>query len=71
MTHAEVLVKLRRRVKRCGSQSKAAAAIGVSPVFLSYVLRGMRMPGPRVLRFLGMQRKVRRDVNYVRNGGGR
>jgi len=66
MTRDEVLVLLRRRVKRCGSQAKTAAEIGVSPTYLSYVLRRMKTPGPRVLRYLGMQRRVRRD--YVSNG---
>ena len=65
MTSDQLLARLRRFVARCGSQNKAAAEIGVSRSFLSYVLRGRKAPGPQVLKAIGMTRRVHRSVDYV------
>lgn len=64
MTKAEVMRRLRARVKEIGGESAAARAFQVSTVYLWQVLNGKRDPGPKILRAL----KLRREVRYVESG---
>jgi len=41
-----------------GTQESAAKSLGISPQYLSDVLKGRREPGPKVLKALGLVRKV-------------
>ena len=47
--------------RAAGTQAKWASANGVSPQYVSDVLRGHRVPGDRLLRRLGL----RREITYV------
>ena len=46
-----------RLVRRKGREG-AAKALGVSGPYISMLLNGQRTPGPRVLRALGLKKKV-------------
>jgi hypothetical protein len=52
---AEVLDKLRADVVRLGSQKALAEAIGVHPSYVGDVLKGVRDPGPSILRYFGLR----------------
>jgi transcriptional regulator with XRE-family HTH domain len=56
-----VLARLRKDVDRAGSQKALAAEIGISPAYLSDVLKENRVPGPSILRFYGL----RHESTYV------
>jgi transcriptional regulator with XRE-family HTH domain len=43
-----------------------AKHVGVSPPYLSDVYRGRRDPGPALLEYLGLERKVVTQVTYVK-----
>lgn len=57
MTSDAVRQLLRTRVREWGDQLRAATQMGVSPQYLSDVLRG-KEPGPAILRALGLRRVV-------------
>jgi transcriptional regulator with XRE-family HTH domain len=38
--------------------------VGVSAAYISDLYRGNRFPGPRILRFLGLKRNVKKAVEY-------
>ncbi len=61
---AEVIAKLRADVERLGSQKALAEAIGVHPSYVGDVLKGVRDPGPSILRFYGL----REESVYVPDG---
>jgi Helix-turn-helix len=46
-------------VRAQGSQAAAAAAWGISKPYLSDILHGRRLPGPKLLKALGVRREVR------------
>jgi transcriptional regulator with XRE-family HTH domain len=54
----EVIDDLKALIKRCGTQAKAAEAMGVSQSYISAVLHGRHAPSDRVAAFLGWQRRV-------------
>ena len=58
MTRETFQKHLRRSLKQHANQKEAARAWGVSPQYLSDVLRGHREPGPRLLEALGLRRVV-------------
>jgi transcriptional regulator with XRE-family HTH domain len=45
-------------VQTKGSQTSAAQAWGVSKQYLSDILQGRRLPGPKLLKALGVRREV-------------
>ena len=56
MSDTAVLTAIRRVVRHEGTQRNAACYFGVSPAFLSMVLRGQKAPGPKILRALGYRK---------------
>ena len=56
ITEREVRVKIIRLVEKHGSARKLAASWGVSPTYLSDVLNERRLPGPKILEKLGLER---------------
>ncbi len=49
---------LRRLAKKHGSQHELANTLGVSPAYLSDVLKGKREPGQSILSPIGYERVV-------------
>ncbi len=62
--HAEVCRRLEREIELNGSLRRAAAALRVSPQYLSAVLSGQRQIGPKLLRPLKLRRKVVKVITY-------
>lgn len=56
ISHGDVIDMLRRASKAAGSEREYARLIGVSSPYLSQVINGRRLPGPAVLRHLGLRR---------------
>jgi len=56
---------MREDVERLGSQKALAEAIGVHPSYVGDVLKGVRDPGPSILRFYGL----REESVYVPTDG--
>lgn len=63
-TIADVLTMLRSHLSYEQSQKDLAQEMGVSETYVSLVLSGQRVPGPKVLHFLGLRRDV--TVTYKR-----
>ena len=55
---------LREFVRREGSLRKLANVIGISPAYLSDVLRGNRSLGPTLLNYLKLEKIVTYKVSY-------
>ncbi len=63
MTVNDVINLLHEQVQLCGySQKTVAFNLGISAQYLSDILNGRRMPGNKVLRGLGLIKRV----DYVR-----
>lgn len=62
--HAEVLRNIEREIELSGSLRRAAVSLDVSPQYLSAVLAGDRSIGPKLLKSLGLRRKVTKVVTY-------
>lgn len=60
----EICRQLEHRIQQAGSLTTAAAAMGVSPQYLSAVLKGEKLPGPLFMKVLGL--KKRRITIYTR-----
>lgn len=58
MTIDGILKILRARIETEGSQMAVARNLGVSPQYLSDVLRRQREPGEKILEPLGLKRQV-------------
>jgi hypothetical protein len=56
MTTEQVLKRLRALVVEMGSQRAVAKRFGVSDAYLSDVLYQRRLPGPKILSGLGLER---------------
>ncbi|WP_244535384.1 hypothetical protein [Methylorubrum salsuginis] len=56
---ADALARLEAAIAEDGSAKAWAARVGVSDVYVSDVRRGVRKPGPAVLRALGLKLVVR------------
>ena len=54
----EPLTVLRAFVAHCGTQRKAATALGISQAYLSDLLAGHRAIGARLLGQLGLEQRV-------------
>ena len=65
----EDVVKLLKEARGDRTLEEFARLIGVSYQFCAHIERGVRQPGKKVLKYLGLQ-KITRYV-YVRNGKGR
>lgn len=52
----EVVELLKTLASREGSWMKLAARIGVSRAYMSDVKLGNRLPGPKILQFLGLEK---------------
>ena len=63
----DVLDRIRADVERLGTQKAVAEAMGIHPSYLGDVLKGVRDPGPAILRFYGL---VERSV-YVPDEAGK
>ncbi len=61
----DALARLEAAIAVDGSASAWAERVGISAVYVSDVRRGVRKPGPAVLRALGLQRVV----SYREDGG--
>ena len=65
MTLEAFLAYLELSCRAAGSQQAFAKAHGISPQYLSDVLRGRRDPGQKLLDAMGLKRVV----SYQQNGG--
>lgn len=64
ITHAEVCRRIERDIELQGSLRRAAAAMRVSPQYLSAVLAGNRSIGPKLLKQLKLRRKIVKTITY-------
>ena len=64
MTQADVLSHIEKAIRGAGSARQLALDWKVSAQYLSDVRRGRRMPGPLILRAMGLEARP----TYVRNG---
>jgi transcriptional regulator with XRE-family HTH domain len=60
----ETLIRELKRRQGERSLRQFAAELGVAPSYLSDVYRGRREPGPKILRLLGVRKRVTRSVEY-------
>lgn len=58
LTIEDVLDRIRREVKACGTQQAFAAKIGVTQGYINDILKRKREPGPKVLGSLGLEKVV-------------
>jgi DNA-binding transcriptional regulator YdaS (Cro superfamily) len=56
MTRRSIQQHLKQLVHDVGDQKTAATQIGVSPTYLSEVIRGTKPPGPKILKAIGFRR---------------
>ncbi len=56
MNEQAVIELVRREKARAGGVSALAREWGVSPCYISQVLKGRMRPGPRILKPLGLKR---------------
>lgn len=61
-----ILAALSALVVKYDSLRKAAKVLGVSPAYLSDVIREQRRPGPKLLKQLGFTAKRTITVTYSR-----
>lgn len=54
----EVNELIRDLVKQEGTQTAAAAKLGIVSSYMSDLLKGKRDPGPEVLKFFGLEKKI-------------
>jgi hypothetical protein len=66
ITEAQVLALLRAEVDRAGSIRAWGRRHGVSAMYVSNCLRKKQLPGPAICEPLGVVRKVRQVVTYMR-----
>ena len=52
----ELIELVRQFVKDCGTQANAAKKLGVSQPYIGELLRGSRLPGPKVLKAMGFRK---------------
>lgn len=53
-----LIIKLRAQVKVSGNQKRAAEALGISPQYMTDLLKGRRMAGDNLLEKLGLRKKL-------------
>lgn len=58
MNHTELLAVLKANVALHGSKRAYAKALGISAVHMGEILEDTRMPGPTVLKALGLKRVI-------------
>lgn len=58
MNNTDIREAIRRQVRIVGNQSILARSWGISPQYLSDILKGRRDPGEAVLRKLGYEKRV-------------
>lgn len=58
MTDLATVYAALRRAIGTDKQSEWAREHGISPAYLSFVLNGVRPPGPAILAAIGMRRRV-------------
>ena len=58
LTLTDVIKLLITQIDLCGSQKTVAFNFGISPQYLSDILRHRREPGGKVLRVLGLKKVV-------------
>lgn len=64
LTHREICQRLEREIQLDGTLTQAAKVFGVSPATLSLILRSKRGVGPKILRKLGLRKRVQKVVTY-------
>lgn len=65
MSEKDVIDEIRKTVKAYGSMRALAREWQVTPSYISDLLKGRRVPGPKILSQLGL-RAVRQPTIYVR-----
>ena len=60
MDVSDIQAELRTWIATYGNQSAAAQKMGVTPSYFGEVLQGRRLPGPKILRALGLEKTFRR-----------
>ena len=55
----DIIEELKKRVAEFGTQAALAKDIGITPQYLSDVLRGRRTPGPAIRNYLDVERVYR------------
>jgi transcriptional regulator with XRE-family HTH domain len=63
---ADPILALRKQISKA-SLRKVAIEIGISAPYLSDVMRGNRLPGPKVLKYLGLRRVITKQVQYLKD----
>ena len=56
--HPTIVRRIDALIARHGSLRRAARAVGLDPGYLSHARRGLRGPGPRLLRALNLAEKI-------------
>ena len=64
LQHVDVLRRLERQIEVDGSLRRAAAALTISPQYLSAILAGDRLVGPKLLKALNLRRRIQKTVTY-------
>ena len=54
----DVIALIQELVEKEGTQSAAAAKLGIVASYMSDLLKGKRDPGPEVLNFFGLEKKI-------------
>jgi hypothetical protein len=60
----EMLIRELKRRQGAKSLRQFAQGLGVTPSYLSDIYRGRREPGPKILRPLGVRKRVQHRVEY-------
>lgn len=61
LTDVQVRGLVKREIIKAGSLRNLAKQWSVSPAYVSDVMLNRRLPGPAILKPLGLQRRIRRD----------
>jgi len=70
LTHDQLVALLRQQAKEAGSQKILAIRWGISQQYLTDVLKGRRMPGPKILKMLGLEPVIMYKKIYRTNSAG-
>ena len=65
LQHVDVLRRLERQIEVDGSLRGAARSLKISPQYLSAILGSTRLVGPKVLKVLGLRRRIQTPITYT------
>ena len=54
----DVIALIKKLIEQEGTQTAAAAKMGIVPPYVNDLLKGKRDPGPEVLGFFGLEKKI-------------